>query len=308
MNSLYQLIQQYGVGFTFMTVLLEQIGLPLPAYPVLVIAGALAYRNDESTMLLLAISVGTAILADLIWYKLGKHFGRKAIAVFCRISLSPGSCVRTTEAAYLRFGPASLLVAKFIPGFSSVANALAGIGGTRLSTFLVYDALGSALWAGSAIGIGALFNSTVDDMLVVLTALGKYGLLLIMLALGVFIANKWWKRGRFIKSMRMARISVDELHRLRKSGEAPIVVDVRPAYAQQAGRIPGSIAVTMDKIEELALDFLEGVEIIVYCACPNEVSAAKVAKQLMQKGIARVRPLHGGIDAWIAAGHALETS
>jgi rhodanese-related sulfurtransferase len=105
----------------------------------------------------------------------------------------------------------------------------------------------------------------------------------------------------------MARISVDELHQMTLDGAAPVIVDVRPAHAQREGRIPGAMAMSMDEISELAIDMPADSEVIIYCACPNEVSAARVAKLLMQKGYTRVRPLHGGIDAWVAAGHTLES-
>jgi rhodanese-related sulfurtransferase len=130
---------------------------------------------------------------------------------------------------------------------------------------------------------------------------------LITFALVAFVANKWWQRNQFLKSLRMARISVDELHHLHSSGAAPVIVDVRPEHAQREGRIPGAMAISMEEMDDLDLDLPDDTEVIVYCACPNDASAARVAKQLMQKGYTRVRPLHGGIDAWVAAGHALES-
>jgi rhodanese-related sulfurtransferase len=229
------------------------------------------------------------------------------MARLCRISLSPDACVRQTENLYLRFGAASLLVAKFIPGFASIGSALAGTLGTRRSVFLLCDGLGAALWAGSAIWLGSLFATTVDDLLEVLAQLGEWGLLLVALALAAFIASKWWQRDRFRRSLRMARISVDELHDLHSSGAAPVIIDVRPAHEQREGRIPGAIALSTQDMNALELDLPDDAELVLYCACPDEASAAKVAKQLMQKGYRRVRPLHGGIDAWVAAGHTLES-
>ena len=306
MNYLFTLIEHYGLAAVFLNVFVEQAGAPLPAYPTLVITGALAARGNYSTVTLLATAVVAALLADLGWYLAGKRYGSKVMSTLCRISLSPDSCVRQTESVYLKWGARSLLVAKFIPGFASIGSALAGALGTRLIAFLVFDSLGAALWAGSAIWLGSLFSSTVDDLLQALDSLGRQGLLLIGLALAVFIAHKWWQRSQFMKSLRMARISVDELHALRAAGTAPVIVDVRPMHAQAGGRIPGAMAMTIDDIADFALDLPADGDVIIYCACPNEVSAARVAKQLMDKGYTRVRPLHGGIDAWVAAGHPLE--
>lgn len=306
MSYLMQLIEQYGLAVVFVNVLVEQAGAPLPAYPTLVITGALANRGDYSVPGLLLVAVLAALFADAGWFLAGRRYGRKVMSTLCRVSLSPDSCVRQTESIYLRWGPASLLVAKFIPGFASVASALAGTTGTRLGTFLFFDALGAALWAGSAVYLGSLFSTTVDDLLSVLEQLGKGGLLLILAAFAIFIATKWWQRRRFLKSLRMARISVDELYQLLQQGDPPTIVDVRSPLSQQAGRIPGAVAIADDAVQTFVATVPSDHEVIVYCACPNEVSAARVAKQLMQRGYRRVRPLHGGIDAWIAAGYSLE--
>jgi membrane protein DedA with SNARE-associated domain/rhodanese-related sulfurtransferase len=307
MTYLFSLIEHFGLAAVFINVLVEQLGAPIPAYPTLVITGALSGRSDYSVITLLITAVCAALIADVAWYLAGKRYGRKVMATLCRISLSPDACVRQTESIYMRWGAPSLLVAKFIPGFASIGSALAGTLGTGPIVFLFFDSLGAALWAGSAIWLGSLFSTTVDDLLQVLEGLGKWGLLLVGLALIAFIAHKWWQRNQFMKSLRMARISVGELHQLQTAGAAPVIVDVRPPHVQREGRIPGAMSISMDDLSELALDMPADSEVIVYCACPNEASAARVAKQLMQKGYTRVRPLHGGLDAWIAAGHSLES-
>jgi len=307
MAYLFHLIEQYGLLLVFFNVLLEQLGAPLPAYPTLVITGALASRGEYSASLLLLTAVCAALISDFIWYWAGQRYGRKVMATLCRISLSPDSCVNQTESIYVRWGAPSLMVAKFIPGFASVASALAGTIGTRRSTFLFFDGIGAALWAGLAIFLGSLFSTAIDDLLNVLAELGKWGGLLIVAAFAAFIATKWWQRKRFFKSLRMARISVDELNQLLEQGQTPAIIDVRSALSQQSGRIPGAAIVSMEDMHAFALDVPSDGEVIVYCACPNEASAARVAKLLMQKGYSKVRPLAGGIDAWIAAGHTLET-
>lgn len=306
MDHLPHLIEHYGLALVFLNVLIEQLGAPLPSYPTLIVTGALLERGGYSMPLLLFVAVVAALIADFAWYQAGKRYGRKVMATLCRISLSPDSCVRQTESIYLRWGARSLLVAKFIPGFASIASALAGALGTRRLSFIFFDGLGAALWAGSAIYLGTLFSTTIDDLLNVLENLGKWGLALIALALLAFVAKKWWQRDRFLKSIRMARISVDELHQLLQEGKAPVIVDARSSLSQNEGRIPGAVNMS---IEDTTLPGsttpLDG-EVIVYCACPNEASAARVAKQLMRQGYNRVRPLSGGIDAWVAAGYSIE--
>lgn len=307
MSYLFHLIEQYGLLLVFFNVLLEQIGLPLPAYPTLVIAGALLGSGDYSAGLLLLTAVIAALIADSFWFFAGRRYGRKVMSTLCRISLSPDSCVRQTSSIYTRWGASSLLVAKFIPGFASVASAMAGTLGTRRSAFFLFDGLGAALWAGVAIYLGSLFSTTIDDLLNVLVELGKWGGLLVLAALGAYIASKWWQRYRFYKALHMARISVDELDQMLQEGTAPLIVDVRIPLSQQSGRIPGAVIIHNNDVSSLQLDDTAmDSEVIVYCECPNEASAARVAKELMKKGYTRVRPLSGGISAWIAAGHAIE--
>lgn len=310
MTYLFDLIEQYGLILVFANVLVEQLGIPLPAYPTLVITGALLDRGNYSVAALLLTAVGASLIADYTWFTAGRRHGRKVTAVLCRISLSPDSCVRQTEMIYQRWGAPSLLVAKFIPGFASVASALAGTVGTRRVTFVFFDGLGAILWAGSAIYLGTLFRTTIADLLSILEALGKWGGVLLLLALAGFIASKWWERYRFLKSLRMARISVEELNQLLEQGQAPLIVDVRSALSQPIDRIPGAVVISVDDLSGANADKFEKLidgEVIVYCACPNEASAAVVAKKLMQRGYTRVRPLAGGIDAWIAAGYSVES-
>jgi rhodanese-related sulfurtransferase len=229
------------------------------------------------------------------------------LSTLCRISLSPDSCVRQTESIYLRWGAPSLLVAKFIPGFAAVATALAGSVGTRLSVFLLFDGLGALLWAGLAVGLGVGFQNAVSDVIEVLEQLGKWGLLAIVAAFALIVTLKWWQRQRFYRQLRMARISVEDLRGLLDRGELPVILDVRSPLAQrQDGRIPGAISLNAQTLGETSPELFTEGEVIVYCACPNEASAALIAKRLIQQGYSRVRPLQGGIDAWIAAGYAVE--
>lgn len=306
MSFLLDLVEQYGLLFVFFNVLIEQLGMPIPAYPTLVITGALLGRGHYTAVGLLITAVVAALIADLIWYWAGRKYGGRVLTKLCRISLSPDSCVRQTEATYRRWGAASLLVAKFIPGFASVASALAGAIGTRPAKFLLFDGLGAVLWVGSAIFLGSLFRTTVADLLDILASLGKWGVALVALAFAVYLAKKWWQRYIFLKDLRMARISVTELDQLLQQDNPPTVIDVRTNLAQQQGRIPGAMVLSDDDISALVINNELNSEVVIYCSCPNEASAARLAKKLMQRGYTKVRPLTGGIDAWVAAGFSLD--
>lgn len=299
-------LAQYGLAFAFFNVLAEQLGLPVPAYPVLMVAGALSVEGRYSWPALLAVAVAACLIADLVWYAAGRRHGSKVLRTICRISISPDSCVRQTESLFERWGIWSLLFAKFIPGFATLATALAGNMRLPLAAFIAVDTLGATLFAGVGIGLGVIFHAAVDDILDAFASLGRIGLVLVLAAPVLFLFSRWWQRERLLRQLRSARITVPELQGLIDSGSLPAIVDVRSAGSRlRDGTIPGAHAWPVqagDAVPAFQLD----AEVIVYCACPNEVSAAKVARQLHQAGFRHVRPLLGGIDAWIAAGLPVE--
>jgi membrane protein DedA with SNARE-associated domain/rhodanese-related sulfurtransferase len=306
MALLLELISRYGVIFIFAWLLLQQIGIPIPAYPVLLVAGSLAADGKQLMAALLAAAVFACLLADTFWYAAGKRFGGRILRVLCKISLSPDSCVRQTESIFSRWGPKSLVVAKFVPGFASVATAMAGATGVPRLAFGLYDAMGAITWAGLGLALGWVFSDAVADVLGVLAAMGKWGLLLIAALLAAFVLVSAWRRYRFARQLRMDRISVDELAQMLAGAKPPVVVDVRLVLKADEGRIPGAIVFHDTDWPADLRAAAEDAEVVVYCACPNEASAVMVAKKLMQRGFKRVRPLDGGIDAWRAASLTLE--
>ena len=307
MDHLIALIQQYGLGFVFLNVLALQAGLPLPAYPTLMVAGALAAAGGTPVYQLVGVGVVGALIADTGWYSAGRTFGMRILSTLCRVSLSQDTCVRQTESIFQRFGPASMLFAKFVPGFASVATALAGAIKLRYWTFVLFDAVGAALWVGAGVGLGYLFRDAISDVMAKLSSLGKYGVMLVIAGFVVWIVVKWCRRYLFIKQLRMDRVSVDELKQMLSDNKVQALVDVRSALTQAAtGRIPGALTIDMHKIDAAFKDVPADGEVILYCACPNEATAVKVAQRLKKVGYKRIRPLLGGIDAWIEAGHEVE--
>jgi len=307
MSNLVTLIEHYGLALVFVNVLMLQAGLPVPAYPTLIVTGALAARSPYTLPGLVATAVAASVVADVGWYMVGRRFGGRVLKTLCRISLSPDTCVRQTETIFTRWGAPSLAVAKFIPGFASVATAMAGIVRLAPWRFVLFDAIGAALWSGVAIAIGYVFRDAVNDVLAVLTAMGRIGLVVIVAAFVIYLLWKWVQRQRFIRQLRMDRMTVAELRDLVTSGTPTTVIDVRSPLSQAVtGRIPGAITVDATNLRPELLAIEPTSEVVVYCACPNEASAVKVAQALRQRGFQRVRPLTGGIDAWIEAGQEVE--
>ena len=304
MDLLIRLISEYGLLFVFVNILLQQLGAPLPAYPVLMLTGAFAARGQFSVIALLGAAVGACLIADSVWYLIGRWLGRRVLRLLCRISLSPDSCVRQTESIFTRYGPQSLVVAKFVPGFASVATALAGAMQIRRVPFALFDTLGATLWVSVGLALGWLFSPAIDGIIETLARLGHWGLIVLALAVALFIAVKWWRRHRFNVQLRMARMSVDALVDLLDKGEPALILDVRSEAARDGGRIPGAILFD-DGATELSV-LPKDALVVVYCSCPNDASAVLAARQLLERGFRNVRPLAGGVDAWTAAGRALE--
>jgi membrane protein DedA with SNARE-associated domain/rhodanese-related sulfurtransferase len=308
MQEIVRLITQHGLALVFANVLLEQIGLPLPAIPTLVIAGALAADGKLSAPALFGVAFIGCVIGDTLWYVAGRLYGRRVMRLLCRISLSPDSCVRQTEYQFGRWGGLTLVLAKFIPGLSTIAPPLAGATRLAWAPFLLWNGLGIAVWAGAAIGAGMLLHAQIAELIVRLEDLGVLAIELIGALLAGYVALKWWERRRFYKMLRIARITVGDLRRLMDGGARPVVVDVRSPSGRELDPrfIPGALEMDMAEVDRRLDQLPADREIIFYCTCPNEASAAQVAKKLIELGYTKVRPLQGGLDAWLGAGYEVE--
>jgi len=307
-HDIILLMAQYGLLLVFLNVLVEQVGVPVPAVPTLMVAGALAANGKLPLVGVVAVALLACLLGDLLWYWAGRRFGGGVMRTICRISLSPDSCVKQSELRFQRWRGQVLLVAKFIPGLSTVAPPLVGAMGLRLPAFLWLDGLGSLLWVALAVALGQVFASQIDALLAALANAGTVAFEMVLGLLALYIAVKWWQRRRLLRTLRMARVTVDELNDAMAAGHAPVVVDVRSGMARMLDSrvIPGALLADLDSVERALHDIPPDRELVIYCSCPNEVSAARAAKLLIALGYRHVRPLLGGLDAWDSAGYAIE--
>ena len=303
MHHLIELIGQYGVFLVFAWVLLEQAGIPIPAYPVLMVAGSLAAVGQLSMPLLVLVTVLACLIADTGWYLAGNRYGGRVLRTICRLSLTPDSCVTQTESVFDRWGPRSLIVAKFVPGFASVATAMAGATRVSRGAFLAYDAAGSAIWGGLGLALGWMFAPAVETMLVTLQSFGRWGLMLIAGAVALFVARKAWNRVSFRRQLVMKRLSLAELAALRGGTQPVVFVDVRQRKLWEQDHIPGAVVYDADEWTHARQSPHRDAAIVVYCDCPAEASAVIVSKALRAKGFKTVHALGGGLQAWRDAGH-----
>lgn len=267
MHELVDYLLRYGLAVVFANVFLEQVGAPVPALPTLIVAGALVQRGRLDLLPVLGMALLASLLADTIWFLIGRWQGHKVLRTVCRLSLSPDSCVRGTEDLFERAGMPSLLYAKFVPGYNTIAPPLAGAMNKTLISFLFWDALGSLLWLGSGVTLGYLFHHAVNQVLYHLENLGFWAGVVLGAGLALVILAKWWQRRRVQKILRLARITVAELKLLIDAGNAPTIVDVRnrSAHLHDPRRIPGAMKMTVDEVDARLADLPRDREVILYC-------------------------------------------
>ena len=301
-------LREYGLLVVALNVLLNQIGLPVPVVPTLVLAGAVAANGQLPLSMLFLLAAAACLAADCGWYGIGQKYGIRVLKTLCRMSLEPDSCVSETQSQFDRWGVNSLVISKFVPGLATIAPPLAGAMRIGWLRFIWLSTLAAMLWVGAWLLTGVLFKTQIEHVLVRLDHIGSIAVGAVLLLLTAYVGYKWWERSRFYKMLRMARISVAELYQLIQSGAAPLIIDVRSATARalEPHWIPGALHISLPDVGVHLKDLPRDRDIILYCTCPSEASAARVAKTLMNHGFKRVRPLHGGLDAWVAAGHTVE--
>jgi len=256
---------RHGYAVLFGWVLLEQMGLPIPAAPLLIAAGALARAGKMNLTFALALALIAVILADLFWYSLGRYRGGRILKLLCRISLEPDSCVRRTENLFVRHGVHSLLVAKFVPGLNTAAPSLAGIFRMPVRRFMIFDSLGALLWVGSVTSLGLIFSDQLEQI-----ALRWSGWLVAVLAgsLAAYVLWKFIQRRRFIRRLRIARITPKELMDKLRAGETISIVDLRQPMDIEAfpQMIPGALRIAMEEIEERHAEIPRDRDVVLYCS------------------------------------------
>jgi membrane protein DedA with SNARE-associated domain/rhodanese-related sulfurtransferase len=307
MNDVIGLFEAHGVLAVFIGVFLEQLGAPIPAVPFLMMAGARGAIDGMLVVKALAAASVASLAADGVWFLGGRWYGRRVLGLLCRVSISPDTCVRKSEASFARRGALTLLFAKFIPGVSTLAPPLAGALGMTTSAFLLLDLAGTVLWAGAALAAGLLFNRQIDRLLESLEQLGSGALTVLVAAAALYVAWRLVRRIGIQRRLRLTpRISADELARMMQRGDRVLVLDVRAPAGQPLAGIPGSVQVPL---ERSALQDAAGLatdsSVVTYCDCPHDASAARAAELLGEHGHP-VRVLAGGVSAWVEAGHPLE--
>jgi membrane protein DedA with SNARE-associated domain/rhodanese-related sulfurtransferase len=301
MTEFIRNLPEHGALLVFLVVLLEQAGLPLPSFTVLVAAGALIAAGQLSALSVTLAALAAALIANSLWYGAGRRYGQGVLRLLCRVSLSPDTCVRMTQTIFLRWGLASMVFSKFVPGISLVAPPIAGAVRMPLARFLVSSAAGTLLWTVAHLLLGYLFRDQIGQLF----DYGRQHLQVVLhlaaVVLLLYIAYRAVQRWLAMRGGGVPRIGTGELRRLLEMEPRPLLLDLRSDLLRQGGdSIPGALQVELAQLEREPPALPFDRDIVTYCACPNDISAVRAAMALRRRGYLRAVALRGGIDAWNA--------
>jgi membrane protein DedA with SNARE-associated domain len=267
MHATIEFLARHGYLVLISWVFAEQLGLPIPSIPILLAAGALAGAERLSLSLALLCCVLAAMPADWFWFQLGRRKGIQVLRLVCRISLEPDSCVRSTQGLFSRQGVRTLLYAKFLPGLNTVAPPLAGVVGMRPWRFLLFDTLGTLVWAGTFLGLGYAFTGQIEQVAARLESMHGWGLAVAVGGLACYLAYKFVARQLFLRELRIARIGVDELKARIDAGEGLVIVDLRHALdvAADPETIPGAFRMAAEELQQKYESLPRDREVILFC-------------------------------------------
>ncbi len=286
----------------WLNTLLHELGVPVPMTPTALVAGARAVTAGVNPLLLILSIVVAMTLGNAAWFAAGRRYGSAVLKLLCRVSISPDTCVARTEGTFGRWGWSALVIGRFLPGVTLVAPPLAGALGMAWSKFLLLTIAGSALFGAVVVSAGMLLHAQIDAVLTQVSMYGWEATAILVALLALYVAWRWWRR-RVALAVGIPRIDIPELRALIAAGEPIELIDVRGRDANKLDprRIPGATIMHLDEIEAGRFAGARDRQIIVYCSCPNEASAAKAVRLLHGHGYLRARPLRGGLDAWMAS-------
>jgi len=298
----------YGYLLLFVWVLIEQLGIPLPATPVLVAAGALSAEHEISFSLAFLAGLAATLIADTTWFLVGRRYGHHVLRILCKLSMEPTICVRRTQDSFGRRRGVTLMIAKFVPGLATLAPPVAGENGMSLGAFLFFDTIGATLWLTALLAVGRLFGDALKRDPSLLNWVGRFsGALLVLAILGFFVA-RLVRRRMVLKQLVAARLEPEELKKQLDAGEQVYIVDLRHPLEllPDPFTLPGALHFSPDALAERQSEIPRDRDIVLFCTCPSEATAARTAMTLFKLGIVRVRPLRGGYDEWKRLGFPLD--
>jgi membrane protein DedA with SNARE-associated domain len=259
-------VVRHGYALLFVWLLAEQGALPLPSIPLLLACGALSRSGQLNPLLVVASGMAACLIADNIWFQLGRRRGARILNFLCRIALEPDSCVHKTENAFQKYGVRSLLVSKFVPGLNAVAAPMAGSSGTSLTRFLWFDTLGVLIWMLTYCGLGYAFSDQIETVGWYAMRMGRGLIFFLVALLAAWIIGKFVQRRRFLRKLAVARISAEELRGKLDAGERVVIIDVRSPRTGELPSIPGALRISLEDLAVRYSEIPRDRDVILFCS------------------------------------------
>ncbi len=293
-------------------VLANQLCLPIPSIIFLMAAGAMSATGKMHITMILCLGVAGCLIADTIWFCLGRRWGSQAMRLLCRISSDPRECARNAHEKFRRHGLPLLCVAKFLPGVDGLLPPLAGAEGVPVLGFLALDFAGSFLWSGVYTGLGYVFSNQVDSAARLVDRFGAVVSVALAAPIGLYTAWRGLAMLRMIHRLRLRRISPSMLHRKLKSGRNIAVLDLlqfEETDTERSEVIPGSIRLDPARLRRSPhLTIPEDIEMIFYSSSGGDAVSVRAAMGLKRIGINNVWVLEGGLKGWRQKGFPVSPS
>jgi membrane protein DedA with SNARE-associated domain/rhodanese-related sulfurtransferase len=298
----------YGYLLLFCWVLIEQFGIPLPATPVLLAAGALTAEHELNYGVAFAAGLAACMVADTSWFLIGRRYGHHVLRLLCKLSMEPTICVRRTQDSFGRRRSTMLMFAKFVPGLATLAAPVAGQNGMNLGAFLFFDGIGATLWLTTLLMAGRLFGDALKRDPSLLSWVGRFSGGLLLLGVLGFFAMRLYRRRSVLKELVKSRLEPADLKAQLDAGEQIYIVDLRHPLELMAEpfTLPHAMHFSPDALAARHLEIPRDRDVVLFCTCPSEATAAKTALTLHRLGIERVRPLRGGYDEWKRLGYPMD--
>jgi membrane protein DedA with SNARE-associated domain/rhodanese-related sulfurtransferase len=311
-NTIVGLLVKHGYSVLFASVFARQMWLPIPAVLVLIAAGALAASGRMTFAVALRLAVFACLLADMVWYEAGRRWGDRILHFIYGLAVDPDAAARWSKENFVRHGPRTLMLAKFVLGLDAATPSLAGLSGISRFRFVAFDAVGAALWSGAYAGLGFVLGRDLDRAASYAARLGTLWVIALLPSLAIYGGRKFVRWHSFVREFRMARITAEELKEKLDAGEEVMVLDLhgRPDGPRSHRGIPGAVCIDSYRLGQHVnhdgrTPIPRDCEVVLYCTAPHELTSARVALELRRRGFERVRPLAGGLQAWHERGFPL---
>lgn len=314
MGLVKMLFLRHAYSVMFGWVLIEQAGLPVPSVPLMLAAGTMSAAHKIYLAFMFPVVMLACLMADSMWYWLGRRFGARVLDVLCKLSLDATTCVNRAQGSIARRGGVTLLFAKFVPGVSTIAAPIAGQSGMSFPQFAAYDMAGTLIWAAAWLFAGRFFGDLARRSSQFFATLTHFAAALVLLMIVGIVVYRYVQRRRFLTELRGLRVDPEQLltmiEQAKHDGlDPPFIVDLRHPLDVLTDPIvvPGALRIGPDELRLHGEEIPRDREIVLYCTCPSEQTSAKVAMELRRLGVHRVRPLRGGLQGWKDAGYPLES-